>query len=119
MKFDEKQVLLENSSNGEVLASIDLANPIDCAGSTYTCTSTRIELKLAKVVTNVNWTAIEIGAAGLTTTAGPALQNTGALPSYPSSSKKKKDWANIDKEIEKESSKDKPEGDEALNGLFK
>ena len=38
VKFDEKQVLLENSSNGEVLASIDLANPIDCAGSTYTCT---------------------------------------------------------------------------------
>ena len=50
VKFDEKSVILENSSNGEVLASIDLANPIDCAGSTYNCTPSRIELKLAKAV---------------------------------------------------------------------
>ena len=50
VKFDEKSVILENSLNGEILASIDLANPIDCAGSTYNCTPNRIELKLAKVV---------------------------------------------------------------------
>jgi len=43
----------------------------------------------------------------------------GSLPSYPSSSKTKRNWDNIDKEIEKQTAKDKPEGDEALNGLFK
>ena len=40
-------------------------------------------------------------------------------PSYPSSSKNKKNWDKIDKEITKEESKDKPEGDVALNALFK
>ena len=59
MKFDEKSVILENSSNGEILASIDLGNPIDCAESTYTCSANRIELKLSKAVKNVNWSGIE------------------------------------------------------------
>lgn len=40
-------------------------------------------------------------------------------PSYPTSSKKAKDWSAIDKQIEKDMQKEKPEGDEALNGLFK
>ena len=44
---------------------------------------------------------------------------SGAAPAYPSSSKKKRNWAEVDKEMEKLTSKDKPEGDEALNGLFK
>jgi len=42
-----------------------------------------------------------------------------AGPSYPTSSKIKKDWSAIDREIEKDMSKEKPEGDAALNGLFK
>lgn len=44
---------------------------------------------------------------------------SGPGPAYPSSSKKKKNWDAIDKEIEKEIANDKPEGDQALNGLFK
>ena len=38
--------------------------------------------------------------------------------SYPSSNKSKKDWSKIDKEIEKDFEKEKPEGDAALNQLF-
>jgi len=41
------------------------------------------------------------------------------MPAYPTSSKSKKDWSKIDKEIEKEEAKEKPEGDAALNSLFK
>ena len=44
---------------------------------------------------------------------------TGPKPAYPSSSKKKRDWNALDKEIESELANDKPEGDAALNGLFK
>jgi suppressor of G2 allele of SKP1 len=40
-------------------------------------------------------------------------------PTYPTSSKQKKDWSKLDKEIEKDLSKEKPEGDAALNSLFK
>lgn len=40
-------------------------------------------------------------------------------PAYPTSSKKKKDWSKVDQDIEKEMSKEKPEGDAALNDMFK
>lgn len=41
------------------------------------------------------------------------------IPSYPTSSKKPKDWSKIDSEITKEMAKEKPEGEGALNELFK
>ena len=41
------------------------------------------------------------------------------MPSYPTSSKNKKNWDQLDKEITKEMSLEKPEGDAALNTLFK
>ena len=46
--------------------------------------------------------------------------NSNAKPAYPTSAKSgQKDWSKIDKEIEKDMSKEKPEGDGALNLLFK
>ncbi len=44
---------------------------------------------------------------------------TSSVPAYPSSSKNKKNWDNIDTVCEKELKSDKPEGDAALNDLFK
>ncbi len=41
------------------------------------------------------------------------------VPSYPTSSKQKKDWTKVDSEMSKELTKEKPEGDSALNDLFK
>ena len=38
---------------------------------------------------------------------------------YPSSNAKKKNWNDIEKEAEKELAEEKPEGDEALNKLFR
>ena len=38
--------------------------------------------------------------------------------SYPSSSKKKKDWDKLTQEVKKEEEEEKPEGDAALNKLF-
>jgi hypothetical protein len=50
----------------------------------------------------------------------PPIIASEVKPSYPTSSKKGvKDWNKIDQEIEKEFSKEKPEGEDALNGLFK
>ena len=87
--------------------------------SSHSCSINRIELKLAKAVASVNWAGIE-GSAGIPTTAGASVPIvSGAAPAYPSSSKKKRNWAEVDKEMDKLTSKDKPEGDEALNGLFK
>ena len=88
VKFDEKQVILENSSNGEILASIDLGNPINCAESTYNCTERKVELKLAKAAKNENWSGVEVGS----TASSVAAPISGKVPDYPSSSKNKKNW---------------------------
>lgn len=52
---------------------------------------------------------------------GPLTTNatSGPVPSYPTSSKNKKNWDQLDKEITKSMANDKPEGDAALNQLFK
>ena len=97
------------------MASIDLGNPINCAESTYNCTAYKVELKLAKAVKNENWSGVESGSSS--SAVAPPI--SGKVPDYPSSSKNKKDWSKVDKAIVKETGSDKPEGDEALNGLFK
>ena len=56
------------------------------------------------------------GEAKLIATAVPTQE---VKPSYPTSSKNKKNWDTIDKEIKKEEAIEKPEGEGALNALFK
>lgn len=51
--------VLENSANGEILVSIDLANPVDASQSSVSCTAKRIEVKLKKTADNLNWVALE------------------------------------------------------------
>lgn len=52
------------------------------------------------------------GEVKLLATSAPVSQQ---LPSYPTSSKTKKNWDAIDKDIKKQESTEKPEGDQALN----
>jgi len=40
-------------------------------------------------------------------------------PAYPTSSKQKRDWSQIDRDIDSELKHEKPQGDEALNKLFR
>ena len=72
-------------------------------------------MKLAKAVKNINWSGVESGS----TASAAAPLKPGVVPGYPTSSKNKTNWSTVDKAITKETSNDKPEGDEALNGLFK
>lgn len=58
------------------------------------------------------------GEAKLLATAVPT-PGVEIKPSYPTSSKNKKNWDSIDKEIKKQEAEEKPEGDSALNALFK
>ena len=106
---------LENSANDEVLASIDLANTISDAESTYNCTARKVELKLKKVDESITWKGLEMGSGSTPT----MMASNTSGPSYPSSAKVKKDWDAVDNEMEKDMAKDKDDGDSALNGLFK
>lgn len=111
-------MVLENSSTGEIIVSIDLSNKIDPVASTWTCSAKRIDIKLKKVSEDLNWRVLEGGSPGGVSSIPVTVAN-GPAPSYPSSSKVKRDWDAIDKEIERETENEKPEGDAALNGLFK
>ena len=120
MAFTENTVVLENSLNDdEVLAQLDLSDKIIAEASTYSCTEKRIDLKLKKQAEDLNWRVLESNQKSAAGGAIPVTVTSGAKPAYPTSSKKKMNWDQLDKEIEKELSNDKPEGDAALNGLFK
>ncbi|KAI8808900.1 hypothetical protein BJ742DRAFT_806819 [Cladochytrium replicatum] len=92
-----------------------LAHPIVPEQSKYAVLSTKIELKLKKRSEGLRWGVLE----GEDSSVVPQLMATEAssaesAPSYPSSSKKRKDWSAIEKAVEEE----KPEGEAALNALF-
>ena len=42
-----------------------------------------------------------------------------SAPQYPSSSKTKKNWSDVDKKMQKEIESEKPEGEAAMMGMFK
>jgi len=117
VNLTESSVVLENSRTGEILFDMTLSNKIDVGASTWTCSSKRIDIKLKKASDDLNWVVLEQSTSSVQ--AIPATASTGPRPSYPSSSKVKRDWNSLDKQIDSELSKEKPEGDAALNGLFK
>lgn len=76
-------------------------------------TLTKVEVKFEKTNKKRNWTRLE-------TEDKPKkilVQDIDKAPSYPSSSKYKKDWNKIDRELDEELSQDKDE--DALNKVFK
>eukprot|EP00415_Alexandrium_ostenfeldii_P001840 UN1840 len=70
----------------------------------------KVELSLAKKSVGLQWRDLE---------KHEEVAYTPDQPSYPTSSKQKRDWGQIDKDIEGELRNEKPAGDEALNKLFK
>ena len=79
--------------------------PEQCSFNVF---ETKVELKLKKKEDGYQWTSLE-----------KTDLKTPDRPSYPTSAKKKVDWDKLDKEIVRDTAKEKPEGDEAMNSLFK
>jgi hypothetical protein len=99
---------------------LDLSNQIVPEESTSTATAKKIELKLKKQVEGAAWMKVEKDGEAKLIATGPIITNSMQNPpSYPTSSKNKKNWDQLDKEITKDLSQEKPEGDGALNALFK
>ena len=104
-------MVLENSKTGEILTQIDFSNKIDPNTSSVAFSLKRVDIKIKKETEDVNWRTLEAQDEASANTAIPAQVTSGAKPSYPTSSKKKRDWNALDKEIEQELAQDKPEGD--------
>ena len=65
VNFTERSVVLENSENGEILSHIELGNAIDPFLSSWTCSATRIDIKLKKATDDMQWKGLEQGAGGV------------------------------------------------------
>jgi suppressor of G2 allele of SKP1 len=87
---------------------LDLFDAIVPDKCTVEVSKVKVEISLVKKSVGVQWKDLEYTQV---------LQEEAAA--YPSSSKVKKDWSQIDRDIDSELKSEKPQGDEALNKLFK
>ncbi|CAK0813506.1 unnamed protein product [Prorocentrum cordatum] len=71
----------------------------------------KVEVKLAKKDVGLHWKDLEIQEAPEEL---PACQPD--QPAYPTSNRARRDWSQIDRDIDAELKAEKPEGDEALRG---
>ena len=117
-------------TGAEIVFDIDpLAHSVDVKKSSHRLMSSKIEFKLVKQSHGVRWGKIEGDEEGSKTSVAtvklsPAVPDFG--PSYPSSSRKKKNWDALAADIQKEEDKPVPEdqkdpnagGEKELNKLF-
>lgn len=100
---------LPGSDGEEYQLEADLFEEVDPTECKHEVSKLKVEITLAKKTVGLTWPSLE----------RKALQEVApAQPAYPTSNKQQKDWASYEKQAEEEL-KDKPEGEEALNGLFK
>mmetsp|Transcript_27308 Transcript_27308/g.56681 ORF Transcript_27308/g.56681 Transcript_27308/m.56681 type:complete len:384 (-) Transcript_27308:161-1312(-) len=89
------------------LALFDDVLPAECRCEV---SKVKVEISLVKKNAGVHWRDLE---------QVEEIAYSPDQPAYPTSSKAKRDWSQIDREIDSELKHEKPPGDEALNKLFK
>ncbi|KAJ1658205.1 hypothetical protein IWQ61_002515 [Dispira simplex] len=116
-------VQLSNHDNFELDLNT-LGGVVDPSQSGYEILSTKLEIYLQKKVVGYQWAQLKGSRTQPTirsATVNPSIASSGTgaehVPSYPSSSKKAKNWDKLVKEAENDDF-DKPDGDRALNELF-
>ena len=119
VKFEKDSVTIESE---EQTIDLKLSNQIDTENSVKNAFEKKMELKLKKVQEGVNWISLEPTKAGSAVTQAAAVAVQQPSPADPQKVRpyaSNKNWDQIDREIQKDLDSEKPEGDSALNGLFK
>lgn len=97
-------------ANGEDYnLDLDLFGAVDTSACRVEVNAVKVEVILAKQQPGAMWKNLERKDEIM----------SDAPAAYPTSSKQKKDWNQIDRDIEEEAKAEKPQGDEALNNLFR
>lgn len=117
--IEKKHICIKNVNEDSVVFELNLCNGIVPEASSSQINNRKIEFKLKKEVENFQWVTLERQGAA----AASSITNNGNIqgfkPSYPSSSKVKKDWDNIDKQISKELDQEDVKGNDAMMKLFR
>lgn len=110
---DTLSVSVKTSDSSETALNFDLFHDVTPSECSFAVLKTKIEIKLKKKVAGLKWSELEgNGREGLISTMTGSVSS--GAPAYPSSSKKKHDWNQVEREINAE----KPEGEKQLNEFF-
>ncbi|XP_017781266.1 PREDICTED: protein SGT1 homolog [Nicrophorus vespilloides] len=114
--FGESVLEVELQVNGmKECLTYQLAHHVDPSAGSYKIMSTKVEIKLKKI-DGIRWAKLE-GDPTVDTPKTIAINNDfDKPPAYPTS--KGTNWTAIEKELDEQEAKEKPEGEEALNKLF-
>jgi suppressor of G2 allele of SKP1 len=104
---------LPGAGEEEYQLNLELFDEVDPTGCKLEVTKVKVELILCKKTVGIQWKDLERKEEEIPKAFTPDQ------PAYPTSSKQKRDWSQIDRDIDAELKAEKPEGDAALNQLFK
>lgn len=104
---------LPGATEEEYQLDLVLFGAIEPSACKLEVSKVKVEVALAKKVIDLHWGDLE------KVEEAPAMPTSTDQPSYPTSNKTKRDWSQIDRDMENELKNEKPQGDEALNKLFR
>lgn len=113
VEIQKKDVKLYQKNSNNVIFHMNIANSVIPEQSSFTINGRKVEIKLKKEIEHFNWVTVDRARVEETSAASK-------LASYPTSSKVKKDWDNLNKEITKELNEDaKNDPNEGMMSLFR
>ena len=109
------EIKLDDGSGSSFVLDLDLFDMVDPSQSTHRLSPFKLEVKLRKKE-SYQWSTLERSD----TTTGPRIPSSSSSSTgVPSAYAGNKDWNAIEAQMKKDEEEEKPEGEEALNALFR